>query len=77
MRPPIPSFPLRILGVTSALIALVGLFVILDLRTPRHGQQATQRVSTRQSGESSLPVLAPQVSGARDAVAESASNQPK
>src|SRR5947207_9077143 len=77
MRPPIPSFPLRILSITSALIAFVGLFVIVDLRSSRRGQQATQRVPTRRSSESSSPVLVPQVLGARDVVAESASNQPK
>lgn len=36
VRPSIPTIPLRILGVTSVLIALVGLFVIVDLRTRAH-----------------------------------------
>src|SRR5438132_9776907 len=75
MLPAIPSFPFRILIITLVSIAVVGLFVMVDLRTPRRGQQPPQPVSTRQPGKSSWTDLAPQVSRARRVVGESTGNQ--
>ncbi len=76
MFSPTFSLHLQILSVTSVLIALVGLFLIFELRTPQRGRQATQQVSTRQPGKSSLADLAPQVSRARHVAGESTDSQP-
>src|SRR5438552_3328167 len=49
---PIASFPSRIQGVTSVLIALVGLFVIVDLRTRANATGARASWGNARQGSS-------------------------
>jgi len=55
MRPPLASFPLRILDVKSFLIILaVVLFLIPSLRTSRHSHQTVKSLPIRNSNVNSL-----------------------
>ena len=55
MHPPFSSLPLRIVAITSILIALAALIVSMDLRAETHGEQPIESLSSSNSGEISDP----------------------